>query len=328
LSDALLIALDAMGGDYAPQEIVRGAIRFVLSDHPDATGVEVALVGDPEAISTCLKAEGFEASSRLSLISATEVIAMDEHPLEAIKKKPDSSIGVCAKLVKEGRAQATLSAGNTGACLVAGVMLIGRLPQISRPPIATYIPRQGGGATLIVDAGANVDCQPSHLADFALLGSLYMQEVAGIARPRVALLSNGEEDAKGDELVKRSRSLLQELGLNFTGNIEGNTLFEDHADVVVCDGFAGNVLLKTAEGMAGLCLSLLEDVPEVQRRVRERVDWAECGGAPLLGIDGVSVIAHGRSNARAIETALQITARAARSGYVEAARTALEGRSA
>jgi phosphate acyltransferase len=329
LSDALTIAVDAMGGDHAPQQIVAGAVRFVRSDSPDAAGVGLQLVGDPEAIHACLKAEGIDAHPRLSIVPASQVIGMDEHPLESVRKKPDSSIVVCAKRVKSGEADATMSAGNTGACLVAAMMIIERLPEISRPPIATFMPRHDGLATMVVDGGANVDCQPSHLADFALLGSLYMQTVLGIANPRVALLANGEEESKGDDLVKRTRPLLQALPINFIGNVEGNTAFEDYADVAVCDGFAGNVALKTAEGMGSLCLSILESFPEAaaaMQAVRRRVDWAEYGGAPLLGINGVSIIAHGRSNARAAETALLVAARTTRSGYVAAVKVALEGR--
>ncbi|MGC4042517.1 MAG: hypothetical protein QM758_01790 [Armatimonas sp.] len=184
-------------------------------------------------------------------------------------------------------------------------------------------------ATMVVDGGANVDCQPSHLADFALLGSVYMETVLGVKSPRVALLSNGEEEGKGDDLVKRARPLIQALPVNFIGNVEGNTLFENYADVAVCDGFAGNVCLKTAEGMGTLCLSIMEQYPEAAEaaaEVRRRVDWAEYGGAPLLGINGVSIIAHGRSNARATETALLVAARTARSGYVSAVKSVLEGR--
>jgi phosphate acyltransferase len=339
LSGALTIAVDAMGGDFAPQQVIAGSVRFLRSCSVESDGVRLLLVGDPDAIQACLKAEGAENESGLSVVAATQVIGMEEHPLESVRKKPDASISVCAKLVKSREADATMSAGNTGACLVAAMMLIERLPEISRAPIATFMPSRGGGATLIVDAGANVDCQPSHLADFALLGSLYMEKVAQVARPRVALLSNGEEDGKGNELVKRSRALLEALPVNFIGNVEGNTLFEDFADVAVCDGFAGNVSLKTAEGMGTLALSILEEKAqnagsEIERlaiedaivAVRRRVDWAEYGGAPLLGIDGVSIIAHGRSDARAIASALGVASRTARSGYVDAVKTALKDR--
>ena len=327
-----------MGGDHAPTEVIRGAISFVRSSRPEAMGVTVQLVGDPSVIASHLKREGAEGDARLVVVPATQVVAMDEHPLESLRKKPDSSISVCARRVKTGEAHATMSAGNTGACLVAAVMIVERLTQISRPPIACVLPTQNGKPVLLVDGGANVDCQPSHLADFALLGSVYSQRVFGIENPRVALLSNGEEEGKGDELVKRSRALLQALPVNFIGSIEGNHFAEDRADVIVSDGFAGNVLLKTAEGMGALAMSVIENAVKnaenpVEREtlervlgdVRRRVDYAEYGGAPLLGLNGVSVIAHGRSDARAIENAIAMASRAARSGYVSAVKEALEG---
>ena len=327
-----------MGGDHAPAEVVRGSVSFVRSSRPEAAGVTLQLIGDPEAIRSCLRKLEADADVRLVVVAATQVVGMDEHPLEAVRKKPDSSIAVCAKRVKSGEAHATVSAGNTGACLVAAVMIIERLSQISRPPIACVLPTQNGIPILLVDGGANVDCQPSHLADFALLGSLYSERVFGIPRPRVALLSNGEEEGKGDELVKRTRPLLQALPINFIGSIEGNHFAEDRADVIVCDGFAGNVLLKTAEGMGALALSVIEKavknstepvecaaLEKVLADVRRRVDYAEYGGAPLLGLNGVSVIAHGRSDARAIESAIGMASRAARSGYVSAVKLALEG---
>lgn len=327
-----------MGGDHAPAEVIRGSISFVRSSRPEAEGVIVQLVGDPSVIASHLEAEGAAGDVRLVIVPATQVVAMDEHPLESLRKKPDSSISVCARRVKTGEAHATMSAGNTGACLVAAVMIVERLSQISRPPIACVLPTQSGKPVLLVDGGANVDCQPSHLADFALLGSVYSQRVFGIENPRVALLSNGEEEGKGDELVKRARPLLQALPVNFVGSIEGNHFAEGRADVIVSDGFAGNVLLKTAEGMGALALSVIENavknaenpvareaLERVLADVRSRVDYAEYGGAPLLGINGVSVIAHGRSGARAIESAIGMAARAARSGYVSAVKEALEG---
>ena len=323
-----------MGGDHAPREIVRGAVEFVRSARPDAAGVTVLLVGDPEAVSACLQAEGALGDPRLIVTGASQRVAMDEHPLEAIRRKPDSSIAVCAKLVKSGGADATLSAGNTGACLVAAVMIVERLAQIARPPIATVLPTLHGKPRCSSSTPARTwTASPRTSPTSPFSAPLYSQRVFGIASPRVALLSNGEEEGKGDELVKRARPLIQALPVNFVGSIEGNHFAEGRADVIVSDGFAGNVLLKTAEGMGALALSVLIESARAERRkprrrasragegsqaeVRCRVDYAEYGGAPLLGINGVSVIAHGRSDARAIESAIGMAARAARSGYVE-----------
>lgn len=330
------IALDAVGGDHAPSEIVRGAVDFVRSELGE--GVRVLLVGDASTIAAELVACDADGDTRLPIVHAPQTITMEEHPMEAIRKKPESSIALCAKLVKSGEAQATLSAGNTGACMLAALLIIERLPGISRPPIASLLPVENSRHCLLVDAGSNIDCQPSHLADFALLGSLYAQRVLGIESPTVALLSNGEEDTKGNELVKKSRSLLQELPINFVGNIESNHLFEGGVDVIVCDGFEGNILLKAAEGMGKLCIShvqatLAEAQSDAERAILKSAlkklilagDYAEYGGAPLLGVAGLSLIAHGRSNARAIFNGLRVGAQAVRSGYVDAVKSALEG---
>ena len=336
MPEPLQLALDAVGGDHAPGEIVRGAVDFVRSGSSE--GVRILLVGDAEQVASALVECGAEGEERLVVVHAPQTIAMDEHPIEAIRRKPDSSIALCARLVKQGEAQATLSAGNTGACMVAALLLIERLPGISRPPIASLLPTETGKHCLLVDAGSNVDCQPSHLSDFALLGSIYAERVLGIATPKVALLSNGEEDTKGNELVKKARPLLQALPIHFVGNIESNHLFEGGVDVIVCDGFEGNILLKAAEGMGKLAIThvqktLQEAKTDVERavlklalkRLIQAGDYAEYGGAPLLGINGLSLIAHGRSSARAITSGLRLATQAVRSRYVDAVKSALEG---
>lgn len=279
-----------------------------------------------------------DSDTRLKIVHASQVVTMDEHPMDAIRKKPESSIALCARLVKNGEAQATLSAGNTGACMVAALFIMERLPGISRPPIASLLPTETGRHCLLVDAGSNVDCQPSHLADFALLGSIYAERVMRISQPKVALLSNGEEDTKGNELVKKSRPLLQALPINFVGNIESNHLFEGGVDVIVCDGFEGNILLKAAEGMGKLAITHVQKtlaqaqtegekavLKAALQRLIQAGDYAEYGGAPLLGVNGLSLIAHGRSNARAITSGLRVATQAVRSGYVDAVKSALEG---
>jgi phosphate acyltransferase len=336
LPELISIALDAVGGDHAPAEIVRGAVDFVRSELGE--GVRVLLVGDAQVIAAELVACDADGDTRLPIVHAPQTITMEEHPMEGIRKKPESSIAICAKLVKSGEAQATLSAGNTGACMLAALLLIERLPGISRPPIASLLPLETGRHCLLVDAGSNIDCQPSHLADFALLGSIYAERAMGIKNPTVALLSNGEEDTKGNELVKKARPLLKEIPINFVGNIESSHLFEGGVDVIVCDGFEGNILLKAAEGMGKLCIShvqrtLAEAQTDGERAVLKSAlkklitagDYAEYGGAPLLGINGISVIAHGRSNARAIFSGLRVASQAIRSGYVNAVKSALEG---
>lgn len=320
-----------MGGDYAPAEVVRGAVEYARS----GDGAEIALVGDGAKLAAELAALG---ETTLGIVHASQVIGMDEHPTEAVRDKPDASLVVCAGLVKSGHAQATFSAGNTGAVMVAAIQFLQRIAGIKRPVIATMMPTETGGRTIIVDAGANVDCRASHLCQFALLGSVYATRVLGVERPRVGLLANGEEQAKGNELSRETFLLLAKSGLHFVGNVEGNHVFEGGVDVVVCDGFVGNVLLKGAEGTVRLVLSLLAaDAKGAQNdtvrnallesllRLRQKVDYSEFGGAPLLGVNGVSFIAHGRSDARAIATGIRMAAQAARSGYVEAVGEALKG---
>jgi glycerol-3-phosphate acyltransferase PlsX len=244
---------------------------------------------------------------------------------------------VCARLVQTGEAQATFSAGNTGAVMVTAIKILEKIPGIRRPAIATLFPTETGGRAVVVDAGANVDCKTFHLVQFALLGSVYAETVLGIARPRVGLLANGEEETKGNELTRDAhRALAAAPYLNFVGNVEGNHVFEGGVDVVVCDGFVGNVLLKGAEGTVRMVLSLLsadarKENDEVIReallhsllRIRQKVDYTENGGAPLLGVNGVSFIGHGRSDSKAIASGLRLAAQAARSGYVGAVHRAM-----
>lgn len=330
------IAVDAMGGDYAPTEVVRGAIEYARSEND--VPAEVLLVGDPARVEPELAAAGDPARASIRVVPAGEVIEMDDSPTVAVKEKPDASLVVCARLVRSGEAHAAFSAGNTGAVMVAALRFLQKIEGINRPAIATLFPTMSGGRTVVVDSGANVDCRPSHLLQFALLGSVYAQKALGIPRPRVGLLANGEEESKGNEQTREAFALLSAAGpLHFIGNVEGNHIFEDEVDVVVCDGFLGNVLLKGAEGTVRLVLSLLaadaqgennearrETLLAALLRLRQRVDYAEIGGAPLLGVNGVSFVAHGRSDAKAIANGIRLAAQAARSGYVEAVRTALQ----
>lgn len=319
-----------MGGDHAPAEIVRGAVRFLREGGREADGVQALLVGNPEAIAQELTACGAAEGDDLAIVPASQVIEMHEHPLEAVRRKPDASLVVCAQMVRSGQASATLSAGNTGAAMVAAIQILERLPGVDRrPAIATMLPCGSGGLTLLVDSGANVDCTPQQLVQFALLGSIYAEKVLGIAEPRVGLLSNGEEESKGDRLTRETLPLLKESSVRFLGPVEGNHLFEGRVDVAVCDGFVGNTVLKAVEGMGHFALSLIRGEitnPTALFRIAQRLDYAEYGGAPLLGVNGVSLIAHGRSDAKAIASGLRQAARTARADYVGAVTRALAER--
>jgi glycerol-3-phosphate acyltransferase PlsX len=326
------IALDTMGGDFAPLETVLGAVK--LASLPDFAH-EIILVGDEPAITAILREQGKETGSHLSIRHTTEVVEMHEHPTHAIRKKRDSSLVVCGNLVTSGKADATLSAGNTGAAMAIAVLEIGRIPGIERPAIATCLPTTRG-TSLLVDAGANVDCSPQNLLQFAMMGSIYAKSVLGVADPAVGLLSVGAEPSKGNEVTKAAYQLLQSSKLKFHGNVEGKDIWEHATDIVVCDGFVGNVLLKTAEGFAEWMMSTIaeeakagsrEDQTAIQHllgRLFHRIDYSEHGAAPLLGVDGVSMISHGRSKAKAIYTGLLLTIAAAESGYVQAIRGDLQ----
>lgn len=308
------IALDAMGGDYAPQELVNGAWEFVRA-YPEH---HVIMVGDRSKIREVL--QGRELGENLSIVHAPSVIEMGEHPAQAVRKKRDASVVVCADLVRNGDAQAMVSAGNTGAAMASSLLRIGRIRGIERPAIGSPMPTLEGPC-VVVDAGANADCRPKHLFQFAVMGSIYMEKVLGVPNPRIGLLNIGEESTKGNELVLGSYELLSKAeNINFIGNIEGRDILMGKADVVVCDGFVGNVVLKFAEGMGQALFSLIKSevtrdlkgklgsllVRGGLRRVKQQVDYTEYGGAPLLGIKGVSIISHGSSNAKAIRNALRV----------------------
>ena len=316
------IALDGMGGDRAPDVVVEGAILAARE-----LGVRILLVG-PEAD---LRAKLGQQASGLDIevVNATQVIEMDEHPANAVRQKTDSSMVVGVGLVKDGRAQAFVSAGNTGAVMAAGLFALRRIRGVDRPALAGVFPTRKGG-TLVIDIGANADARPEYLAQFALMGAAYMEGVFGIARPKVGLLSNGEEETKGSALVQTAHPLLRALPINFVGNVEGREIPTGDVDVVVCDGFVGNVVLKLSEGLASAINGLIRE--EIQaslisklfavgvlpafRRVRKRLDYAEYGGVPLLGLNGVCIVAHGRSNATAIKNAVRVARQAVESDVV------------
>jgi glycerol-3-phosphate acyltransferase PlsX len=304
------IAVDAMGGDHAPAEIVKGAAMAALE-----YGIDISLVGLPHAVQPLL-----DSHPRLQLVPCTQVIAMDEHPAQAVRSKPDSSMNVCARLVKEGRADGWTSAGNSGAIMAAALFIQGRIRGVERPALGSIVPTQNGFAYFL-DVGANVDSKPEYMTQFALMGSVYAREMLGRSQPKVALLSNGEEEGKGDELVRETTRRLRGTLPGFIGNVEPKDIYAARADVVVADGFVGNVAIKMAEATADFLFRALRDeIPKTLggklggalirprvREIRDRIDWREFGGAPLLGIDGVAVVAHGRSDARAIKNAIRVT---------------------
>ncbi|MCL5780527.1 MAG: phosphate acyltransferase PlsX [Firmicutes bacterium] len=323
------IALDAMGGDHAPMEIVRGA-----RDAAHELGVHIILVGDQEKIQREL--DGDAAGGLISIVHAPEVVEMDEHPVNAIRKKKNSSIGVATQLVKEGTADAVVSAGSTGAQMASSLFILGRIAGVDRPAISTLLPTARGVVALL-DVGANVDCRPQHLKQFAVMGSLYAEKVLGLPNPRVGLLNIGAEETKGNELTLAAYQLLKEAEINFVGNVEGRDLFLGTSDVAICDGFVGNVVLKSAESLAMSILGMfqqelgrLEDILGRERIMhimsgfKRRMDYAEYGGAPLLGVDGVSVISHGSSRARAIKNAVRVAKETVEQRLVPAIKASLE----
>ncbi len=312
------LVLDAMGGDYAPREIVRG----VIAARDRETADEFILVGDGPAIEAELAKAGAPAD-RIRVRHATEVVSMAEPPVEAVRRKPDSSMRRAVELMAAGEADAVISAGNTGAFVAAAHMVARRLPGIRRPGISVVLPSAYGPCVLI-DVGANVDCRPTHLVQYALMASLYARKVIGVAEPRVGLLSIGEESEKGNELALQTRRELEASPVNFRGNAEGRDLFNGRFDVVVCDGFVGNIVLKSVEALAAsMFQTIREETRSLDPRIaaplapvledlRRRHDSNEYGGAPLLGIDGIVIICHGNSNARAVASACQVASRYAR----------------
>lgn len=316
------IALDGMGGDHAPDVVVDGAILAARE-----LGVRILLVGPERELTQRLGKDA--AQLPIEVVNATQVVEMDEHPANAVRQKPDSSMVVGVKQVREGRAQAFVSAGNTGAVMAAGLFELRRIKGVDRPALSAVFPTRKGG-TLVIDVGANADCKPEYLEQFAIMGSVYMERVFGVQRPRVGLLSNGEEDTKGNQLVQAAHARIKALPLNFIGNVEGKEIPTGDVDVVVCDGFTGNVVLKLSEGLAGAITGLIREeinssiisklfavgVISAFKRVRKRLDYAEYGGAPLLGLNGVCIVAHGRSNALAIKNAVRVAAQAVQNDVV------------
>ena len=309
------IAVDAMGGDHAPQAVIEGA---ALAAHE--FGVEVILVGDQEIVERELA--NHPNRPKVSVFASSELVPMHESPSVALRRK-NSSMRVAFDLMKQGKADAVVSAGNSGAMMALGMFVMGTLPQVARPAILIVVPSLTKG-TIIIDAGANVDCKPRHLVQFGLMGSIYAERILGIASPRIGVLSNGEEENKGNDLTRAASEELSATTLNYIGYVEGRDIFDGKVDVIVCDGFTGNIALKTMEGVASFAGAVLKDAFQKNlstrvayllsrgslREAYRRLDYAEYGGAPLIGLDGVAIIAHGGSNALAIKNAIRAAANA------------------
>ncbi len=311
------IAVDAMGGDKAPVPEVEGAVRAARE-----FGHRIVLVGDSADIRRSLdKHPGWRELS-IEVLHAEERITMDDHAAKAARSKRGSSMHICARMVLDGKADGFLSAGNTGACMAIAKMVLGKVPGVDRPALSGVFPTHKGTPVVVVDVGANVDCEPQMLAQFGLMGEIYSRLVLKVKQPRVGLLSIGEEEHKGNALTRDTTPLLKELGFNFIGNVEGRDIFTGHTDVVVCDGFVGNVALKVSEGLVDMIGCMLKESLKatVTRQIgyllsrsafkdfKKRVDYSEIGGAPLLGVKGVCIICHGRSDANAIKNAIRIAA--------------------
>jgi glycerol-3-phosphate acyltransferase PlsX len=318
------IAVDAMGGDHAPAAIVDGAVA--AARHLD---VRIALVGQPQALGAALAPHGDWGALGLEIIEAPDVVGMADPPAATLRRKPGASIRVAAELVARGDAAALFSAGHTGATVMAAHSAFGMIPGVDRPALATTIPTRTNPAVLL-DAGANVECRPQHLLQFGVMGSVYARLAFGVRRPRVGLLSIGEEATKGNELTREAHRLLKAAPVNFIGNVEGREIYSGVADVIVCDGFTGNVVLKTSEGLVDAVEALLGD--ELQgtfssqvgyllsrrafRRFRRRVDYSEYGGAPLIGLAGLAIVGHGRSSVKAVRNAITVAYRFATSDFI------------
>ncbi|HKN62530.1 MAG TPA: phosphate acyltransferase PlsX [Candidatus Acidoferrales bacterium] len=315
------IALDAMGGDHAPRAEVEGAIMAARE-----LDVRVLLVGIEATVRQELNRHRYRAPS-IDVVNATEVITMRDSPSQAFRRKKDSSLHVAARLVHDGKADALVSAGNTGAAMTVARFVLGTLPSVDRPALAAAFPNMKEKVSVILDVGANVDSKPAQIEQFAVMGEIYYRTIFGVRKPRVALLSIGEEEMKGNELTREATSRLKQTSLNFMGNVEGRDVFRGNVDVIVCDGFIGNIALKISEGLVEHIGGMLKKAIKSSLRsqlgyalskrafddFRKRTDYSEYGGAPLLGVRGITIIGHGRSNPNAIKNAIRVATELCRS---------------
>ena len=325
------LVLDAMGGDFGPAPNIEAAIDFARE-----FGHEIVLVGKQEVLRPLLNQRS-TANLHLPIVHASEVIEMGEHPAQAVKAKKDASMNVGMRMVRDGEADGFVTMGNSGGALAAALFTLGRIRGIQRPAISTVFPTTKGWV-FVLDVGANADCRPEYLLQFGLMGSIYSERVLNVRKPRVAIISNGEEEGKGNELTQQAYTLLKQAPINFIGNAEGRDLPEGMADVYVTDGFTGNVIVKLSEGIGSFIKGMLREeitrdakgkvggllIRDALKRISKRTDYEEIGGAPLLGVDGVVIIGHGRSNARAIRCALLRAAECVERGVVDAIEKGLE----
>jgi glycerol-3-phosphate acyltransferase PlsX len=308
------IAVDAMGSDHAPAVEVDGAVQAASQ-----YGISIVLVGQEDRVHELLGKHDI-SGLKIEVVHASEVITMEDSAATAARKKKDSSVHVAARLMRDSAIAGVVSAGNTGAVMATVKMIVGTLPVVDRPALSTVLPTQKGKPAILLDVGANVDCKPHHLEQFAIMGDIYSRAIFGIRRPRIGLLSIGEEDSKGNELTKEVFKMLKRAPITFIGNVEGRDIFKGDVDVIVCDGFTGNVALKLSEGLIETFTAMLGQ--ELQktltaqvgyifaknafRQFKRRLDYSEYGGAPLLGIKGITIVCHGRSNANAIKNAIRV----------------------
>ena len=329
----LTIAVDAMGGDHAPKSEVEGAIAAARD-----LSVKVILVGVESIVRQELERHGGHRDLPIEVVHASEFITMEDS-VEAVRTKKDSSIRVASRLMKSGRAQGVVSAGNTGAVMAMAKIIHGMVAGVDRPALASALPSEPGKPVVVLDVGANVDSTPEMLAQFAVMGEIYSRIIFHNRRPRVGLLSIGEEEHKGNDLTRAALPLLKALPINFIGNIEGRQVFSGVADVIVCDGFIGNVVLKVSEGLSSMIRNMLRESleatvtrklgavlsREAYKELKKRVDYSEYGGVPLLGVKGVNIICHGRSNANAIKNAIRVAVEFAEGRINEKIESELEG---
>ena len=328
----ITIAVDAMGGDHAPRREVEGAVLAA-----EEWGLGILLVGQEELLRKELRRHPARHWP-VEVVHAAEVITMEDNPVRAVRTKRESSIRIATRLVREGRAQAVVSAGNTGAVMATAKIVLGALPSVDRPALGAVFPPLGGKSAVMIDVGANVDCKPEQLRQFAVMGATFSRLLLGISNPRVGLLSIGAEQTKGNELTREAYRLLKQSSLNFVGNVEGRDLYNGSVDVIVCDGFIGNVALKISEGLADAIQQLFAEalsrkasskgVSESSRPALEdlakRIDYSETGGAPLLGVKGVCTICHGNSTPKAIQNAIRMAAELVSAGISEKIEAELE----
>lgn len=303
------IALDMMGGDFAPAEAVRGALNYLSSGDAGST---LVLIGDEPRITSLLQGNSYPGA-RVNIVHAPDVIGMHEHPTRALKEKPQSSIAAGFRMLASGKCDAFISAGNTGAMLVGALYSIKAIDGVLRPTISTIIPKDNGQTGLLLDVGLNADCKPEHLNQFALLGSLYARYISGIEEPRVALINIGEEEGKGNLLAQAAYPLLKDnREIRFVGNVEGRDIFKDKADVMVCEGFTGNIILKLAESIYDITME-----KNIRHEYLDRFNFENYGGTPVLGVSKPVIIGHGISHAKAFSNMIRLSEKMIESGLME-----------